>query len=447
MATTRALPAPSVTRHRPPAQVLLGWIIISQQQDDEYDLLFDEGELDDALAHFEMAIQYDANDLQASEQRLRLQGKGRGEGAAVAAAGRPGGWGREGRGEGDPAHASRQGRVGRRHEPRHLHLFVWRCKSKRGGVTDGTRGGGRGRQAWRGVPCRLWFTASLAWAGPTAAWQATGAAPARCPGPASQQADTGWLNADLGRHAPAASHPFPIRTRTCTRTSTRARAHGHARTHAHPTHAPPPPLPRPAPAPQALLGKAKILELKKHLGACMDVLTEVNVRFGWWVHGAGGAGRKDGGRGSVCDGVSRHWSCAHGMSLQGAMSRPVRRKLADARARTALATHTHTLSLLVLPPLRATRVNPAAPPPPPSSCAPACRHRCRFVPALVEKARLLMAMNDWDQVADTLQRILGADQQNIMAQAWQCRWWWAARRVCLGGGAGSWSLRLEGLAV
>lgn len=75
---------------------------------------------------------------------------------------------------------------------------------------------------------------------------------------------------------------------------------------------------------QALLGKAKILELKKQTGSCIDVLTEINVRFGW------------------------------------------------------------------------------------------------FVPALVEKARLLMAAGDWEQVQDTLQRVLSADAQNILAQAWQC---------------------------
>ncbi len=43
-----------------------------------------------------------------------------------------------------------------------------------------------------------------------------------------------------------------------------------------------------------------------------------------------------------------------------------------------------------------------------------------FVPALVEKARLLMAAGDWEQVQDTLQRVLSADAQNILAQAWQC---------------------------
>ncbi|PNW81978.1 hypothetical protein CHLRE_06g268800v5 [Chlamydomonas reinhardtii] len=130
-----------VLRNQPdmvPAQVLLGWIIISQQQDDEYDMLFDESELDDALSHFEQAVEHDHNDL------------------------------------------------------------------------------------------------------------------------------------------------------------------------------------------QALLGKAKIMELKKQLGPCLDVLTEINVRFGW------------------------------------------------------------------------------------------------FVPALVEKTRMLMMLGDWEQVTETLQRVLAADQQNIMAQAWNC---------------------------
>ncbi|GLC77752.1 hypothetical protein PLESTB_000959000 [Pleodorina starrii] len=75
---------------------------------------------------------------------------------------------------------------------------------------------------------------------------------------------------------------------------------------------------------QALLGKAKILELKKQMASAVDVLAEINVRFGW------------------------------------------------------------------------------------------------FVPALVEKTRLLMALGDWEQVAETLQRVLSADAQNIMAQAWSC---------------------------
>ncbi|KAG2502129.1 hypothetical protein HYH03_000619 [Edaphochlamys debaryana] len=75
---------------------------------------------------------------------------------------------------------------------------------------------------------------------------------------------------------------------------------------------------------QALLGKAKVLECKKNLGACIDVLAEVNVRFGW------------------------------------------------------------------------------------------------FVPALVEKCRLLMAVGDWEQVTESLQRVLASDGQNIMALAWQC---------------------------
>ena len=79
-----------------------------------------------------------------------------------------------------------------------------------------------------------------------------------------------------------------------------------------------------------------MLELKKNLHACMDVLTEINVRFGW------------------------------------------------------------------------------------------------FVPALVEKARLLMALGDWDQVSDTLQRILGADPQNILAQAWTCEAPLGRSGACLG---------------
>ncbi len=34
---------------------------------------------------------------------------------------------------------------------------------------------------------------------------------------------------------------------------------------------------------QALLGKAKILELKKRLRGCLDVLMEISVRFAWFV--------------------------------------------------------------------------------------------------------------------------------------------------------------------
>lgn len=76
---------------------------------------------------------------------------------------------------------------------------------------------------------------------------------------------------------------------------------------------------------QALLGRAKVLELKKQLPTCLDVLTEINVRFSW------------------------------------------------------------------------------------------------FVPALVEKTRLLVQLNDWDQATEHIQRILAADPQNIMAQAWHCK--------------------------
>lgn len=50
-------------------QVLLGWIIISQQQDDEYDTFFDVGELDEALTHFNEAIDHDTNDLQVGGGR------------------------------------------------------------------------------------------------------------------------------------------------------------------------------------------------------------------------------------------------------------------------------------------------------------------------------------------------------------------------------------------
>lgn len=38
-----------------------------------------------------------------------------------------------------------------------------------------------------------------------------------------------------------------------------------------------------------------------------------------------------------------------------------------------------------------------------------------FLPALVEKCLVLMAMGDWDQAVETAQRVLGWDQQNIEA--------------------------------
>jgi hypothetical protein len=58
---------PSFPPPHPSLQVLLGWIIIMQQQDDEYDMLFDEGELDEALTHFEQVVQHDHNDLQVGK--------------------------------------------------------------------------------------------------------------------------------------------------------------------------------------------------------------------------------------------------------------------------------------------------------------------------------------------------------------------------------------------
>ena len=41
-----------------------------------------------------------------------------------------------------------------------------------------------------------------------------------------------------------------------------------------------------------------------------------------------------------------------------------------------------------------------------------------FVPALVEKARLLLAANDWDQAMEHVARVLQADAGNVMALAW-----------------------------
>lgn len=38
-----------------------------------------------------------------------------------------------------------------------------------------------------------------------------------------------------------------------------------------------------------------------------------------------------------------------------------------------------------------------------------------FLPALVEKARLLLALDDWEQAMETAQRILAQDAQNIEA--------------------------------
>ena len=38
-----------------------------------------------------------------------------------------------------------------------------------------------------------------------------------------------------------------------------------------------------------------------------------------------------------------------------------------------------------------------------------------FLPALVEKFLVLMAMGDWDQAVETAQRVLAKDQHNIEA--------------------------------
>ncbi|KAL6760145.1 intraflagellar transport protein [Haematococcus lacustris] len=74
---------------------------------------------------------------------------------------------------------------------------------------------------------------------------------------------------------------------------------------------------------EALLGKARALELKDNLGAALDVLTEATVRFAW------------------------------------------------------------------------------------------------FVPAAVEKARLLLAVGDWEQFSEAVARVQQLEPQNIMALAWQ----------------------------
>lgn len=43
---------------------MLGWVIILQQQEEQYAALQDEAEIDEAYKHFEMALEIDSNDLQ-----------------------------------------------------------------------------------------------------------------------------------------------------------------------------------------------------------------------------------------------------------------------------------------------------------------------------------------------------------------------------------------------
>ena len=42
-----------------------------------------------------------------------------------------------------------------------------------------------------------------------------------------------------------------------------------------------------------------------------------------------------------------------------------------------------------------------------------------FMPALIEKTRLLIALNDWDQAMENVTQILKGDPQNVMGIAWQ----------------------------
>lgn len=46
------------------ALTLLGWIILLQQQDEQYAALVDDTEIDEALGHFEAALEMDPADLQ-----------------------------------------------------------------------------------------------------------------------------------------------------------------------------------------------------------------------------------------------------------------------------------------------------------------------------------------------------------------------------------------------
>lgn len=50
-----------------PAQVLLGWIILGQQADEEYGALVDDSELEEAAASFEAALSSDPNDLEVRQ--------------------------------------------------------------------------------------------------------------------------------------------------------------------------------------------------------------------------------------------------------------------------------------------------------------------------------------------------------------------------------------------
>lgn len=41
-----------------------------------------------------------------------------------------------------------------------------------------------------------------------------------------------------------------------------------------------------------------------------------------------------------------------------------------------------------------------------------------FMPSLVEKTRLLLATNQWEQAQECIGRVLATDPQNVMALAW-----------------------------
>lgn len=52
----------------------LGWIILQQHQDEEYAALADEGELDEAMGHFEAVLEQDSNELEVGAGGVRVHG-------------------------------------------------------------------------------------------------------------------------------------------------------------------------------------------------------------------------------------------------------------------------------------------------------------------------------------------------------------------------------------